>query len=322
MIWWALAADAATLNDRLPSTSVDTQQPGTSRNSSTPTEPASWPAVAAPTRVASPLCARPNGNASSTVSLFSGVSTAFRTIVGFVVQSTGLRRATAVHITCRYASTTATDARTDADVLPNANLSAATATRPLSRAAALFTPSRRGSFYLATGQQSGWPYVQHGGGPPEFLKVLGDKAFGFADFRGDSQYISVGNVGANDRAALMLMDYPNRRRAKVYAHAELRDLKDGTDLAPRLASFGYKAKVERAVLLRLELPAALHRARVGASARAGQVAHPRPGKRGEGAQRRQLLPDQRGESGTAGARGLPRGYPRNSQKPASSPSVN
>jgi predicted pyridoxine 5'-phosphate oxidase superfamily flavin-nucleotide-binding protein len=90
------------------------------------------------------------------------------------------------------------------------------------------------------------------GGPPGFLKVLDDKTLGFADFRGNRQYISVGNVDANDRAALILMDYPNRRRLKIYAHAELRDLKDDADLAQRLASPGCKAKVERAVLLRLE----------------------------------------------------------------------
>lgn len=101
----------------------------------------------------------------------------------------------------------------------------------------------------------------------------------------------------------MLMDYPNRRRLKIYAHAELRELKDDTDLARCLASPGYKVKVERAVLLRLELPAvhhaALHRARVGASAGADQVGHPRPGKRGEGAPHRQLFRGQRGEPGAA-----------------------
>jgi predicted pyridoxine 5'-phosphate oxidase superfamily flavin-nucleotide-binding protein len=97
-----------------------------------------------------------------------------------------------------------------------------------------------------------------GVGPPGFLKVLDDKTLGFADFGSNRRYISVGNVGANDRAALILMDYPNRRRLKIYAHEELRDLKDDTDLAQRLASPGYKAKVERAVLLRQELPAAHH----------------------------------------------------------------
>ena len=106
--------------------------------------------------------------------------------------------------------------------------------------------------------------------------MLDDNKLGFADFRGNRQYISVGNVGTNDCAALMLMDYPNRRRLKIYAHAELRELKDDTDLARRLASPGYKAKGERAVLLVFELPAAhhaaLHRAQVGASARAGHSA--------------------------------------------------
>jgi hypothetical protein len=86
----------------------------------------------------------------------------------------------------------------------------------------------------------------------------------------------------------MLMDHPNRPRLKIYAQSELRELKDDTDLARRLASPGYIAKVKRAVLVRLELPAAhhtaLHRARVGASARAGQVAYFRLGKRGDGAQ--------------------------------------
>jgi hypothetical protein len=81
------ATDAARLKDRLPSTSVD-KLPGTTRNSSTPRETASRPAVAAAKRVSSPLCLSPHANASSTTSLYSGVSTAFKTIVGLVVQST------------------------------------------------------------------------------------------------------------------------------------------------------------------------------------------------------------------------------------------
>jgi predicted pyridoxine 5'-phosphate oxidase superfamily flavin-nucleotide-binding protein len=82
--------------------------------------------------------------------------------------------------------------------------------------------------------------------------VLDDKTLGFADFRGNRQYIRVGNVGANDRAALILMDYPNRWRLKICAHAELRGLKDDPDLAQCLASPYYKGKIERAVLLRLK----------------------------------------------------------------------
>jgi predicted pyridoxine 5'-phosphate oxidase superfamily flavin-nucleotide-binding protein len=111
--------------------------------------------------------------------------------------------------------------------------------------------SQRDSLYMATVSESGWPYVQHRGGPPGFLKVLDDETLGFADFRGNRQYISVGNLGASDRVALILMDYPNRRRLKVYAHAEVRDVKGDLDLAQRLASPEYKAKLERA-LLRLE----------------------------------------------------------------------
>src|SRR5579864_423968 len=74
--------------------------------------------------------------------------------------------------------------------------------------------AERDSFYMATVSESGWPYVQHRGGPPGFLKVLDEKTLGFADFRGNLQYISVGNVAADDRAALILVDYPNQARMK------------------------------------------------------------------------------------------------------------
>ena len=110
----------------------------------------------------------------------------------------------------------------------------------------------RDSFYMASVSQSGWPYVQHRGGPPGFLKVLDEKTFGFADFRGNLQYISVGNVAADDRVALILMDYPNRARLKILAHLEVRDLAGAPDLAARLVVSGYKAKAERAFLMRLE----------------------------------------------------------------------
>ena len=83
------------------------------------------------------------------------------------------------------------------------------------------------------------------------MKVLDDKTLGFADFRGNRQYISVGNVSANNRAALILVDYPNRRRLKIYAHVELKSL-DDTSLADRLVLTGYKARAERGILLHLE----------------------------------------------------------------------
>src|SRR5262245_38566067 len=112
--------------------------------------------------------------------------------------------------------------------------------------------AERDGFYLATVSESGWPYVQYRGGPPGFLRVLDDTTLGFPDFRGNRQYISVGNLAADDRAALILMDYPNRRRLKIYARVEMKDLGADTDLAAKLALPGYKAKLERAVLLHLQ----------------------------------------------------------------------
>ena len=110
----------------------------------------------------------------------------------------------------------------------------------------------RDSFYLASVSESGWPYVQHRGGPTGFLKVLDETTLGFADFRGNRQYISLGNISADDRVALILMDYPNRARLKILAHMEVRELDAASDLASRLALPRYRGKPERAFLLHLE----------------------------------------------------------------------
>jgi uncharacterized protein len=110
----------------------------------------------------------------------------------------------------------------------------------------------RDSFYLASVSESGWPYVQHRGGPTGFLKVLDETTLGFADFRGNRQYISLGNISADDRVALILMDYPNRARLKILAHMEPRELDAASDLASRLALPRYRGKPERAFLLHLE----------------------------------------------------------------------
>ncbi|HEY4060228.1 MAG TPA: pyridoxamine 5'-phosphate oxidase family protein [Kofleriaceae bacterium] len=107
----------------------------------------------------------------------------------------------------------------------------------------------RDSFYMATVSETGWPYMQHRGGPKGFLKVLDDKTLAFADFRGNRQYLSLGNIGANDRACLFLMDYPHRARLKIYVHVE--EFVDA-DLAKRVTVEGYKAKVERVLRMRLE----------------------------------------------------------------------
>jgi predicted pyridoxine 5'-phosphate oxidase superfamily flavin-nucleotide-binding protein len=110
----------------------------------------------------------------------------------------------------------------------------------------------RDSFYLATVSETGWPYVQHRGGPAGFLKVLDEGTLAFADFSGNRQYISLGNAAANDRVALFLMDYANRTRLKIYARMEVRSLDDDPALAVLLALPGYRARPERAMLLHLE----------------------------------------------------------------------
>jgi predicted pyridoxine 5'-phosphate oxidase superfamily flavin-nucleotide-binding protein len=110
----------------------------------------------------------------------------------------------------------------------------------------------RDSFYLASVSESGWPYVQHRGGPVGFLRVLDETTLAFADFTGNRQYISLGNVAADDRVSLILVDYPNRARLKILAHMEVRDLAADPDLAARLTTPGYKGRPERAFVLRLE----------------------------------------------------------------------
>lgn len=112
--------------------------------------------------------------------------------------------------------------------------------------------AERDSFYMASVSETGWPYVQHRGGPPGFLRVLDEKTLAFADFRGNRQYISLGNISANDRVCLFLMDYPNRRRMKIYARIAVRDLAGDPQLALALALDGYRAHIERAYVLTLE----------------------------------------------------------------------
>jgi uncharacterized protein len=102
----------------------------------------------------------------------------------------------------------------------------------------------RDSFYMASVSESDWPYVQHRGGPAGFVKVLDSKTIGFADYRGNRQYISVGNLVKNDRVALLFMDYPNRSRLKMLGHAELVRA-DRKELMSSLAIPDYKARVER-----------------------------------------------------------------------------
>ena len=111
--------------------------------------------------------------------------------------------------------------------------------------------AQRDSFYMASVSQTGWPYIQHRGGPPGFLKVVDPKTLAFADYRGNRQYISVGNLAADDRVALILMDYAAKARLKIYAHVEAVSLAANPALTDRVAAPGYKAKPERILLLHL-----------------------------------------------------------------------
>lgn len=110
----------------------------------------------------------------------------------------------------------------------------------------------RDSFYMATVNENGHPYVQFRGGPQGFLKALDSRTLGYADFRGNLQYISVGNLKANNKAALILMDYPHQTRLKIFAEVEIVDVSDNPALAESLTVQDYQAKVERAMILHVE----------------------------------------------------------------------
>lgn len=110
----------------------------------------------------------------------------------------------------------------------------------------------RDGFYMATVNEDGQPYIQFRGGPRGFLKVLDDRTLGYADFRGNLQYISVGNLAANDKAALFLMDYAHQSRLKLLVHVEIRDAKGAPEIVEQLTMPGYKAKIERAMILHVE----------------------------------------------------------------------
>ena len=108
----------------------------------------------------------------------------------------------------------------------------------------------RDSFYMATINAEGWPYLQHRGGPAGFVKVLDSHTLGFADFRGNRQLITVGNLDGRDRTSLLFMDYPNRRRLKVLGHARMLAPADHRDLAAVLAKpDAVTRKIERLIVI-------------------------------------------------------------------------
>lgn len=109
------------------------------------------------------------------------------------------------------------------------------------------------SFFLATVGATGWPYVQHRGGPPGFLRVLSPTRLAFADFRGNRQFVSGGNAAGDDRVSLIVMDYPNRRRLKLLGRLTFIDSdKADPDLAAAIAVPGYRARVERVAVIDVE----------------------------------------------------------------------
>jgi len=112
--------------------------------------------------------------------------------------------------------------------------------------------AQRDSFYMASVSETGWPYVQHRGGPAGFLKVLDDRTLAFVDYRGNRQYITTGNLTENDRTCLFLIDYPARTRLKIYARAEKLALDADPVLTEAITDGAYGAKAERIFRLKLE----------------------------------------------------------------------
>jgi predicted pyridoxine 5'-phosphate oxidase superfamily flavin-nucleotide-binding protein len=110
--------------------------------------------------------------------------------------------------------------------------------------------AERDSFYLATASAAGQPYVQHRGGPKGFLRVLDERTLGFADFRGNRQYITLGNLAENDRAFIFLMDYANQQRIKLWGRARV--VEDDPALLARLAPEGDEGVPEQAILFTVE----------------------------------------------------------------------
>ena len=108
----------------------------------------------------------------------------------------------------------------------------------------------RDSFYFGTASAEGQPYIQHRGGNRGFLKVIDESTLAFADYTGNRQYISIGNLSENDQAYLFLMDYPNQRRIKIWGRAEV--VEDNSELLQSLLDPDYRARPERAIVFHIE----------------------------------------------------------------------
>jgi predicted pyridoxine 5'-phosphate oxidase superfamily flavin-nucleotide-binding protein len=105
------------------------------------------------------------------------------------------------------------------------------------------------SAYLATANAAGQPYVQHRGGPAGFIKVLNEHTLAFADFAGNRQYVTTGNLAENDRAFLFIMNYEEGERVKIWGHAQV--IPADADFVEKLVDPGYDAKIEQAIIFRV-----------------------------------------------------------------------
>jgi len=110
----------------------------------------------------------------------------------------------------------------------------------------------RDSFYMTTVGENGWPYMQYRGGPKGFLKIIDNTTLGYADFRGNMQYISVGNMNSNRKASLFLMDYPTQQRLKIWAESEVLDAEQNLELLQTLEIPGYEARIERLIIFKVQ----------------------------------------------------------------------
>jgi predicted pyridoxine 5'-phosphate oxidase superfamily flavin-nucleotide-binding protein len=112
--------------------------------------------------------------------------------------------------------------------------------------------TQRDSFYMATIGSTGWPYVQHRGGPKGFLKVIDDHTLAFGDLRGNKQYISTGNLLTDDRVALIMVDYPRQARLKVLGRVEILEGEKAAEWLPRVRTPGEETPIERVLVIHVE----------------------------------------------------------------------
>jgi predicted pyridoxine 5'-phosphate oxidase superfamily flavin-nucleotide-binding protein len=112
--------------------------------------------------------------------------------------------------------------------------------------------TERDSFYIASVGETGWPYVQHRGGPKGFLKVIDDRTLAFADFAGNRQFVSAGNLTVNDRVAMIMVDYPAQTRLKILGRAEVLEGGAARTWIEKTREPGYDATVERAFVIHVE----------------------------------------------------------------------